>query len=34
AGAESEAIEADDDDLDDDIALDAAPEKEATEDKA
>jgi hypothetical protein len=25
---------ADDDDLDDDIALEAAPEKEATEDKA
>lgn len=34
AGAENEAIEADDDDLDDDIALDATPEKEATEDKA
>ena len=34
AGAENEAIEADDDDLDDDIALEAAPEKEATEDKA
>ena len=34
AGAENEVIEADDDDLDDDIALDAAPEKEATEDKA
>jgi len=33
-GAENEAIEADDDDLDDDIALEAAPEKEATEDKA
>jgi DNA-directed RNA polymerase subunit omega len=32
-GAENEAIEADDDDLDDDIALEAAPEKEATEDK-
>ncbi|MEY3435544.1 MAG: hypothetical protein RLZZ195_1049, partial [Pseudomonadota bacterium] len=29
-----EAIEADDDDLDDDIALDATPEKEAKEDKA
>ena len=34
AGAENEAIGADDDDLDDDIALDATPEKEATEDKA
>ena len=34
AGAENEAIEADDDDLDDDIALDATPEKEAKEDKA
>jgi DNA-directed RNA polymerase subunit omega len=34
AGAENEAIESDDDDLDDDIALEAAPEKEATEDKA
>ena len=32
AGVENEAI--DDDDLDDDIALEAAPEKEATEDKA
>ena len=32
-GAENEAIEADDDDLDDDIALEVAPEKEATEDK-
>ena len=34
AGAENEAIDADDDDLDDDIALDVAPEKEATEEKA
>ena len=34
AGAENEAIEADDDDLDDDLALEATPEKEATEDKA
>jgi hypothetical protein len=34
AGAENEAIEADDDDLDDDIALETAPEKEATENKA
>ena len=33
-GAENEAIEADDDDLDDDLALEATPEKEATEDKA
>jgi DNA-directed RNA polymerase subunit omega len=33
-GAEGVAIEADDDDLDDDIALDAAPEKETSEDKA
>jgi DNA-directed RNA polymerase subunit omega len=32
-GGENEAIEANDDDLDDDIALEAAPEKEATEDK-
>ena len=34
AGAENEVIDGDDDDLDDDIALEAAPEKEATEDKA
>jgi DNA-directed RNA polymerase subunit omega len=33
-GAEGIAIEADDDDLDDDIALEAAPEKETSEDKA
>ena len=33
-GAENEVIDGDDDDLDDDIALEAAPEKEATEDKA
>jgi DNA-directed RNA polymerase subunit omega len=33
-GAEGVAIEADDDDLDDDIALEAAPEKETSEDKA
>ena len=33
-GAEGVAIEADDDDLDDDITLDAAPEKETSEDKA
>ena len=32
--AEGVAIEADDDDLDDDIALEAAPEKETSEDKA
>ncbi len=33
-GSEGVAIEADDDDLDDDIALEAAPEKETSEDKA
>jgi DNA-directed RNA polymerase subunit omega len=33
-GAEGVAIEGDDDDLDDDIALEAAPEKETSEDKA
>ena len=33
-GAEGVAIEADDDDLDDDIALEVAPEKETSEDKA
>ena len=33
-GAEGVAIEADDDDLDDDITLEAAPEKETSEDKA
>jgi len=33
-GAEGIAIEADDDDLDDDIALEVAPEKETSEDKA
>jgi DNA-directed RNA polymerase subunit omega len=33
-GAEGVAVEADDDDLDDDIALEAAPEKETSEDKA
>ena len=33
-GSEGVAIEADDDDLDDDITLEAAPEKETSEDKA
>jgi len=34
AGAEGVAVEVDDDDLDDDIALEAAPEKETSENKA